>query len=210
MERAARRVQLRSGTVPAAPLQRVRDVSALCAALPVRRGQGPRRQRGGRFADPRVPAQRHRRHQEDTPRSRWPASVARRRAHRSLLLLRHRRRDPGRRDLRERPAARARAGRAASVRPRVSDLLGGGRDRRPLPRTRGVAGARRERARRFGFRATRALSRIRRSISCAAICGPLDLSLAPARPRQFRRKRLDPLPPDRVQPDAAACLCRDG
>ena len=58
LERGARRVQLRSGRVPAAALQRVRHLSAVRPALSLRRRQGaPQRQRQ-RIADPRLPPHR--------------------------------------------------------------------------------------------------------------------------------------------------------
>ena len=76
-----------------------------------------------------------------------------RRARRPVLLLRHRRRDPDRRGLRQRPDARAGARHAASVRARLSDVLARRRHRRPLPRARRMARPRRRRARDVRLRA---------------------------------------------------------
>ena len=93
--RAARRVQLRAGRVPAAALQRVHHVPALRAPLPLWRREGPRQRRHLRFPDPRLPAQGRRQGASHVSRALTHAGDLPRRPRRPLLLLRHRRRRAG-------------------------------------------------------------------------------------------------------------------
>ena len=112
-------------TLPRAPLQRVRHLPALRAAVPVRRGPS-RRDAGGRDAG--SPMRVFRRHDVAAVRvvaaARRRAGDARGRARRPVLLLRRRRGAAQRRGRRRRPAAGAGAGDAVPLRPRLPGGLG--------------------------------------------------------------------------------------
>ncbi len=112
--------------LPGAALQRVRDLPALRAAVPLRRGARAAQRRGGcRAGDAGVPPPRHRQGARRRPRWRR-AGDAGCRPCASVFLLRRRRGDPQRRGGRRRPAPVRGAGADVPHRPRLPVGLGRG------------------------------------------------------------------------------------
>lgn len=206
LARGDRRIHRRQQPLSRAALQRVRELPAVRAALPLRRrpleeqGRRGHRQRR-RFADAHLPAPRHCGRARGGAAGRR-ADHARRGALRPVFLLRHRRGAAQPRGRRRPPEPRAGAGPALPLRPRLSRGL----ERRgrcaALHGQRRMAGRRRQRARALGCAAARSLSLARGPTPCAAHLGPLGLPDAAAGERPFRRPRRAALPPDRVLPHA--------
>ncbi len=139
LARSAGRVFRGPARVPGAPLQGVRDLPALRAALPLRIECRPGGLAAPRRAEhPRFPPRRHRagarhlRGRHDDP--------VRGRARGSLFLPRRRHRDARLRDARQRHCPGSGAGHAVSLRARVSRVLGAQRPGRQLSASRRVAG----------------------------------------------------------------------
>ena len=188
-----------------ASLQGVRHLSAVRAALPLRRGLRRRRQQPA--ADARVPAQRPRARAHPLPRRRH-ADAVRRRARRPPLLLRHRRRDPRAGAGGTRHFAELRPQFDVPDRPRLSDALGAQRTRRALRRARRVAVPRRRGPLGLRLRGSRALPDARRPLSRSLHRVALGVSAASAGPGPVRRGRPAALSRDRVSADAGDELSR--
>ena len=140
-----------------------------------------------------------------------PNRRPRRRARRPVLLLRRRRRDAGGRGLRRDLPLDARAGHHVPFRPRLPDVLG----RRAAAAAIAWSASSGSAATARCWRRPTTSSRdkylsLRRHASRATLRVALDVPAAAAGAGPFRREGLDPLPPDRVQPDAAAGVPRDG